>query len=225
MSKPPHTPPEYEATAFNCPYCHAYSQQVWSETCGELMPRFGRGRSIPLPCHVEASICLHCEKPCLWINEKLTIPNVSGMQPPNSDLSEDIQQLYIEASDIFNQSPRAAAALLRAALEKMLRGQLKGKGKNIYNMIQYFIEQGQLSSELAEYIHIIRDIGNDAVHAQTIVLNEKREDAAALFPFINYIAQEMLTKPRERKDELGKLQSMIETAKSSNNKSTTNNSE
>jgi len=41
------------------------------------------------------------------------------VEAPNSDLSEDIKKDYLKAANIFTDSPRASAALLRLALQKL----------------------------------------------------------------------------------------------------------
>jgi hypothetical protein len=43
----------------------------------------------------------------------------------------------------------------------------------------------------------VRVIGNEAVHPGTIDLKDNRETANQLFRLVNFIAQKMLTEPRE----------------------------
>ncbi|WP_156741896.1 hypothetical protein [Occultella aeris] len=45
-----------------------------------------------------------------------------GGPDPSPDMPEDVAQLYEEASTVVGLSPRSASALLRLALEALLKG-------------------------------------------------------------------------------------------------------
>lgn len=54
--------------------------------------------------------------------EKIIYPDISLIDiEPNEDMSEEQKQLFNEAKDIFNKSPKAAGALLRCVIERILR--------------------------------------------------------------------------------------------------------
>lgn len=74
--------------------------------------------------------CFQCGEPTLWVKKELVFPKTFSAFPPNPDLTPEIIDIYNEAASIFTDSPRGAAALLRLALQKLLK-QLGKKGKNI----------------------------------------------------------------------------------------------
>lgn len=49
----------------------------------------------------------------------MIFPSGSNIPMPHTDMSESVKEIYTEARDIAWKSPRAAAALLRLALEKL----------------------------------------------------------------------------------------------------------
>lgn len=211
-SQPPYTPPTYHATAFNCPYCHAYAEQLWGENYNSLIETLIRQDALirfPIRSSVDIAIstCAHCNLTCVWLDKILTVPDDNGM-PPNDDMLEDIKNIYKEAASISQKSPRAAAALLRLALQMLCKQQLGGKGKNIYADIQQFFEEGRISVEVQKSMNAIREVGNEAAHPGVIDFNENPDVANMLFEFINFIADEMLTKPKGRKQKLDKINAL-----------------
>ena len=69
---------------------------------------------------VTISECQACKNISIWLDEKMVYPKPKFALPPNEDLSEEIKKLYLEASEIVEQSPCGACAILRLALQKML---------------------------------------------------------------------------------------------------------
>jgi len=59
---------------------------------------------------------------------------------PNQDLNADIIADYNEACRIYNDSPRASAALLRLALQKLCK-QLGETGENINEDIKKLVKK------------------------------------------------------------------------------------
>jgi len=105
--------PEYESTAFHCPYCNVFAQQIWCR----LIYRH-KWNDGPLS-GWEASKCDHCWEFSIRKCEELIYPTVSVIVMPHLDMPDTVKELYNEAREIASKSPRAAAALLRLALEKL----------------------------------------------------------------------------------------------------------
>ena len=181
-------PPAFKNTSFNCPHCNAFSHQIWKNTY------FYNTDYQNLP-RQKIAFCAHCDNFSIWLDEKIIYPEATRIQPPNTDLEQEIIDDYLEASSIVNKSPRGAVALLRLAIQKLCK-QLGEKGKNINNDIASLVEKG-LPVTIQKALDIVRVIGNDAVHPGQIDLKDDQETANKLFELINIIAYTMITQPRE----------------------------
>jgi len=130
-------------------------------------------------------------------------PQASPAEPPNLDLPADIAEDYDEARRIVNESARGAAALLRLAIQKLCK-HLGCPGKNINDDIKSLVVSG-LPTKVQEALDIVRVIGNESVHPGTIDLRDDRDTALQLFRLVNFIAQKMITEPREISELYGNL--------------------
>jgi hypothetical protein len=139
--------------------------------------------------------CESCSRYSLWVDEEMVFPTELPIEPPNDDLNEQIKSLYNEASKIFLDSPKGSTALLRLALQMLLK-QIGKEGKNINNDIKELVENG-LSSKIQKALDLVRVVGNNAVHPGQINLDDNSEVALKLFKILNIIADEMITKPKE----------------------------
>lgn len=141
------------------------------------------------------SYCEHCGFPTIWHGDSIVYPLNLSAEPPNQDLPDDVAQDYDEARSILNLSPRGSAALLRLGIQKLC-AHLGQPGKNINTDIKALVANG-LPPKVQEALDSVRVIGNEAVHPGTIDLNDDRETASQLFKLVNFIAQKMITEPRE----------------------------
>jgi hypothetical protein len=142
------------------------------------------------------SVCFHCGNESVWKSDRMIWPVRGGSEQPNPDLSAEIQSDYLEAASIVQQSPRAAAALLRLCIQKLTR-QLGFPGKNINDDISVLVQRG-LNPEVQQALDIVRVVGNNAVHPSAIDLNDDKSTANALFGLVNFIADQMITFPKKR---------------------------
>ncbi len=148
-----------------------------------------------VPKNFSVATCSSCDGFTLWVNKEIVFPKKTTLPPPNDDLNEDIKSLYLEASSILIDSPKGATALLRLALQKLLE-QVGKSGKNINNDIKSLVAEG-LSPKIQQALDLLRVIGNNAVHPGQINLDDNTEIAQKLFGILNFIAEELITKPKE----------------------------
>lgn len=148
-----------------------------------------------VPKDVAIATCGLCGKATLWVDGKLVFPENIQAPPPNSDMNADIREIYLEAATICSDSPRGASALLRLALQLLLK-QLGKSGNNINADIKELVGEG-LSPKVQKAADLLRVVGNNAVHPGQIDLNDETAIALKLFHLLNFIADEMLTKPKE----------------------------
>ena len=206
MSK--HYPPKYEGSSFHCLHCHTYAHQTWSDMYIQTfrMPKLYDKKDDPHPFeynnvyigddNVMVSLCSHCKAPTLWIAEKICYP-LTGMFPPaNNDLPDNVKAVYDEASAIANQSPRAACALLRLAIETLLKE--LGETGSINDGIKNLVKKG-LNPMVQQSLDIVRVTGNNAVHPGAIAFDDTT-DVNNLFQLINVIANTLITLPKQTQE-------------------------
>jgi len=148
-----------------------------------------------VPSKFSIAICLACGEISIWINSELVFPRKTSILPPNNDMDEDRKDLYREASTIFIDSPKGSTAILRLALQKLLK-QIGKSGKNINNDIKELVSEG-LSPKIQQALDLLRVIGNNAVHPGQIDVDDNSAIALKLFHILNFTAEEMITKPKE----------------------------
>jgi len=91
-------------------------------------------------------------------------PLGTSRSPCPSEVPENIAEDYKEACLVLQFSPKASAALSRRCLQNLLRDAAKVKPSDLSKEIQEVIDGGRLSSQLADSIDAIRNIGNFAAH-------------------------------------------------------------
>lgn len=207
MARNEYIAPGFSVAAFHCGVCGVFAKQFWSHLTassdGYSRPHRGTRSNIYgssefselLPEQYVVSKCEHCSGYCIWLNEVLVLPRSITVDQPNGDLNPDIQADYNEAAQVLADSPRAAAALLRLGLQKLCV-QLGQKGKNINDDIAELVNAG-LSPTIQKALDALRITGNNAVHPGEINLDEDPAKVVALFSLINFIAQKLITEPKE----------------------------
>ncbi|EGQ8244515.1 DUF4145 domain-containing protein [Vibrio parahaemolyticus] len=148
-----------------------------------------------VPDNFSISMCASCNAETLWVNDIVVFPVANSIPEPNNDLNEDIKSIYLEAASILNNSPKGASALLRLALQMLLK-QVGKSGKNINDDIKGLVSDG-LSPKIQQALDILRVVGNNAVHPGAIDFQDSTDVALKLFQILNYIAEELITKPKE----------------------------
>ena len=153
--------------------------------------------------NVFVSQCFNCEEMAVWIHDRLIYPAAKSGAVPSPDLPADILLDYEEARTILELSPRGAAALLRLAVQKLC-AELGGKGKNIDDDIASLVGKG-LDPVVQQALDAIRVIGNEAVHPGQIDLRDDREAALQLFDLINFITDQMISRPKKVAAMFGRI--------------------
>ncbi|MDE0013947.1 MAG: DUF4145 domain-containing protein [Candidatus Poribacteria bacterium] len=188
-------PPRYQSNQFHCSYCRVFAAQHWRHIVPYDRSRNALGNQ-PIGIEntdVEISICSHCSNSTFWLREKIIYPPTRTVLPANSDLPDDVKQIYEEAAAITDQSPRSACALLRLAIE-MLMGHL-GEIGSINESIKNLVKKG-LNPQVQQSLDIVRVTGNNAVHPGEIDFGDTT-DVQALFGLINVIADVLITQPKQ----------------------------
>jgi hypothetical protein len=203
MTKEKYFPPVYAEGQFHCPHCNVFAKQHWANISADANNRNNYNKNIaPLSQFSEGldsswviSKCEHCEKKIIWLDGNIIYPKKIIVSLPNKDLDKEIQDDYLEAANIFSDSPRASAALLRLALQKLCR-QLGEKGKDINDDIGELVKKG-LNPLVQKSLDSLRITGNNAVHPGEINLEEEPERVLKLFELLNFITEKMITEPKE----------------------------
>lgn len=183
--------PEYGIDGFNCPYCNAYAHHQW----GECFDDYELGDMLCIEGEpVEYSTCRRCDSTAFWIDEQMIYPLARMAPPANSDLPDDVKEVYEEAAAIAGLSARAACALLRVAIEMLLKhlGHLE-ENDNINDSIKKLVQTG-LDETAQQALDVVRVAGNNAVHPGTIDFNDPT-DVSSLFRLINLIVNRFITDP------------------------------
>lgn len=143
-------------------------------------------------------VCQNCYKISIWVDEKIVYPKPRLTPLPNEDLPDKIKADYEEASAIVKDSPRGACALLRLALEKLMKHLDKdNKNKTLNDAIKNFIEKEKPDETLQKALHSVRVTGNNAVHPKELDISDNREIAIILFEIINHIAEKTLSSVKQ----------------------------
>ena len=201
MKKEKHYPPKHAEEKFHCPHCGVFAKQLWANI--EAKHIWGGYSSIRgntkfnenLGKEWTISKCEHCDEKVFWLENKIIYPKKMVVDSPNDDLSGEIKKDYTDAALIFNDSLRSSAALLRLALQKLCK-QLGEKGENINGDIKNLVKKG-LNPQIQKSLDVLRITGNNAVHPGEINVEEKSELVLKLFELINFIAEKMITEPKE----------------------------
>lgn len=156
MVKNTYFPPEHAKGQFHCPHCSVFAKQRWShiKAVGDVYTNYWPSGGVKDASNIEGltnclgdlpekwsiSICEHCEEISVWLGKTMIYPKKIIIEAPNADLEGDIKADYLEAANILNDSPRASAAVLRLALQKLCK-QLGESGKNINHDIGELVKK------------------------------------------------------------------------------------
>lgn len=157
----------------------------------------------------QVTTCHACEKHCLWIGGNLTYPAATRgsdieVAEPTQDLPVEVAELYKESAALLPHSKRAAAALCRAALERLAKHLTQDLPPSVKLDGRLVALAKRVSSPTLQALNIIRQTGNTALHGEkdgdasaVIFLDESDATIAdVFFVAINALADELITRPR-----------------------------
>lgn len=188
--------PTFHLPAFTCPHCGVLAQQWWRNVYSEVPD----GETY-LVDFLKFSTCLNddCNEVCIWLNGELIYPLGSLAPLPYDEMPDDVKSDFLEARLVVGLSPRSAAALLRLALQKLMK-HLGEPGKNINDDIKSLVKKG-LPLGIQKAFDSLRVYGNEAVHSEEIDLTNDSKTVLKLFGLMNLIVYHMIIAPKEL-DEL-----------------------
>lgn len=106
--------------------------------------------------------CPNCRKLVLEVAGKISYPTGSGISAVDC-MPQEAKEVFEEAQSIINLSPRAACAMLRICVERMVNAS-GAEGGNLDRKINSL----GLPATMASVAHACRLVGNDAVHNNAI---------------------------------------------------------
>lgn len=183
-----HYPPEFGEDKFNCIHCGVFAAQSWHDFLYQSNQGY---RTEP---NLKFCICSHCKKWSYWFDAKMIVPAAAPVPPPHVDMPAECLPDYEEARNIVAASPRAAAALMRLAVQKLMPV-LGEKGKNINDDIGALVQKG-LPIQVQRALDFCRVVGNNAVHPGEIELDDTPEIAHNLFHMMNFIVEDRISRPK-----------------------------
>ncbi len=194
MTNPKETPPKFGETSFTCPHCRVFTSQAWRNE------RQSHNKQDPhdIRKDIYTSRCYNCADDAIWLGEIMIYPLISSAPKPDNNMPDDVKEIYEEARQVHVYSARAAAALLRVALEKLTvhLGETTGKLNTRIGNLQ---KQG-LPPQVIKSLDIVRIVGNEGgAHAGQIDLTgaDGADVVNKLFWLINYIIEKTINEPAE----------------------------
>jgi hypothetical protein len=182
-----HLAPTVFASSFSCPHCGAIAQQNWWSIS------LDRNQYAHKDNELRVGTCAHCRKNTVWFLEEMLVPTSGAAPFPNVEMPINVREYYIEAAGIISKSPRAAAALLRLAIQLLCK-ELGEKGKNINDDIASLVSKG-LPDVVQQSLDIVRVTGNEAVHPGQIDADDPAV-VGNLFELLNIIVEYMIAMPK-----------------------------
>lgn len=178
-----YVPPSVGAKAFHCPHCEAFAHQEWQKI------KWTAFQSTKNPYQARINKCQMCSEYGIWVNGDQVYPPNSPAPLPNDDMPEAVEQEYHEARKVVGDSPKAAAAILRLAMEKLTQQLTDEQDQSLYQNIGDLLEEGRIDSRMQEALDSVRVAGNDYVHAGEIYEDDDAETAIRLFRLVNIIVE------------------------------------
>lgn len=216
MSDQAFAPPSLLKDAFCCPHCGVYAHMTWLLIAGhkpDIKALILDANTLAQPYHL--AVCSCCQKSSCWAaNDQenpaastyfMCHPATTRTVQPHPAMPSSVAQDYREAMTIAQQSPRAAAALLRLAIQKLCK-ELGESGNSINADIGALVRKG-LPIEIQQALDVVRVVGNNAVHPGEISADDIEDITPTLFDLVNMIVEDRIARPRKLADMFKSLPS------------------
>lgn len=102
------------------------------------------------------SICYNCQGIAMWHNDKTIYPNTFHQPSAYTDMPENIKLIYDGASLISRLSRRASCALMRHALEELVKNM--GYKSDLYNIIGQMYQKGLIDDAIKDSFEIRKQL-------------------------------------------------------------------
>jgi len=188
-----YTSPSYKAESYHCPHCGVYAKQDWYEVFVQNSPMDESEEDMAL------SYCSNCSNYCVWVKGEMVYPNGSTAPLPLQDTPEDVLEDYYQAREVLSYSTKAASALLRLALQKLI-SYLGREGDNLEDSLTNLKRKG-LDAKIQSALESVKMTGVEAIPPGVLDKDDDKDTAMVLFNIINLIVDSMITQPR-KVDEL-----------------------
>ena len=192
--------PAVNKKSFICPCCDVHTSHTWETWKEHATSQY------PDRVKLKLAKCYRCNIHSVWKGDRMIYPPKSLALKANNSMPADVKELYEEARQIYVYSPRAAAALLRVALEKLTEhlGETKGSLNTRIGNLQ---KQG-LPDSVIKSLDIVRITANSGgAHAGIIDLTgaDGADIVNRLFKLVNFIVQMTINVPNEVNEMFGDL--------------------
>ncbi len=138
---------------------------------------------------------------CTWnVVEPLQMYPVLLREPkPHAEMPRKVAAIFNQARHVAPVSPPAAAALLRAGLEVLLKGDPFNEPPKdtLFKCVESVAERTELR-DLWQGMEVVRIVGNEAAHTAVLDLTIDSEDVDVLFLFLNEIVERSIAGPNKR---------------------------
>ena len=194
--------PELLKPNFQCLRCKITTQHEWRAlTSIDLQGTTHYTRFEGLEDY-KISICYNCGGIAMWYDDKTISPNASHQPPAHTEMPEHIKPIYEEAASISRLSPRASCALMRHALEELVKHM--GYTDGLFDNIGQMYQEGLIDDTIKDSLDIVRLTGNDSLHGNQIDMDDQT-NVDYMFELINEIVESLIASPKRRKDMLEKF--------------------
>jgi hypothetical protein len=132
--------PEHKADWINEIKRQLAKEVFWSDT--------GQGVYVKLLLmNVTVSECFSCNQLAIWRADNLIYPAQTVQFEPHEDMPAEVRCDFLEAASVVNSSPRGAAALLRLAIQNLMKT-LRQPGRNLNDDIGALVRKGNLDPKV-----------------------------------------------------------------------------